>query len=124
MNETDTQDSPRSNTGRQAIVMRTYSTFDYTPEDLWNLRSTITEASLATGGAYTVVLLVDIKDEEAYRIHQDDVFYQKVLEESVPAEFQNMAVLFHKSLQKSWYEKVGEFECVPKHPFYTKYIVC
>lgn len=38
-----------SKTGRQAIVMRSWSTYEYKDEDLWNLRSIITEASLATG---------------------------------------------------------------------------
>jgi hypothetical protein len=42
--------SPASKTGRQAIVMRAWSTYEYKDEDLWNLRSIITEASLATGG--------------------------------------------------------------------------
>lgn len=38
-----------SKTGRQAIVLRTWSTYEYKDEDLWNIRSIITEASLATG---------------------------------------------------------------------------
>jgi hypothetical protein len=96
-------------TGRQAIVLRTWSTYDYKPEDYWNLRSIITEAALATDGEYTVYLLVDVKHPNASRIHEDDEFYHQMLIESVPAEFRDMAVLFHKSLQESWYAKVQEF---------------
>ncbi|KAK3713393.1 hypothetical protein LTR37_008585 [Vermiconidia calcicola] len=96
-------------TGRQAIVLRTWSTYVYKPEDYWNLRSTLTEAALATNGEYTVFLLVDVKQDDGYKIHEDDDFYREVLEASVPREFWDIAVLFHKSLQESWYQKVGEF---------------
>jgi hypothetical protein len=41
---------PVSKTGRQAIVMRTWSTYEYKDEDMWSLRSIVAEASLATGG--------------------------------------------------------------------------
>lgn len=114
--EAEVPDSPREKTGRQAIVLRAYSTYKYAPEDFWNLRSIINEASLATGGEYTVFLLVDIKDEDGSTIHQDDALYEMFLEQSVPPEFRNMAVLFHESLQKSWYSKVDEFAYVFKLP--------
>ena len=97
-------------TGRQAIVLRAWSTYDYKPEDFWSIRAMISEAGLAAEGEYTVVLLVDVKHENGSRIHEDDDFYQQILEESVPHEFRDIAVLFHESLQQSWYKKVDEFE--------------
>ena len=96
-------------TGRQAIVIRTWSSYVYMPEDYWNLRSIITEASLATHGDYTVFLLVDVKHEDGPRIHRDDDFYRQILEQSVPKEFQSIAVLFHQSLQRDWYKKTNTF---------------
>ncbi|KAF2483399.1 hypothetical protein BDY17DRAFT_146649 [Neohortaea acidophila] len=96
--------------GRQAIILRTWSTYRYTQEDLWNVRSIITEASLANQGRYTVFLLVDVKREDGARIHTDDAFYRQVLEESVPKEFWGLAVLFHESLQRSWYPKIREYQ--------------
>lgn len=96
-------------TGRQAIVVRTWSTYRYTEEDMWNIRSLITEASLATDGQYTVFLLVDYKTTNGSYIHESDERYREALAQSVPPEFRDIAVLFDVSLQKSWYEKVEEF---------------
>ncbi|EGP84722.1 uncharacterized protein MYCGRDRAFT_75467 [Zymoseptoria tritici IPO323] len=101
---------PTSRTGRHAIVMRTWSTYVYKDEDYWNLRSIINEASLATGGKYSVILLVDVKCKGCETIHSDPSKYQRVLEESVPKEFRNIAVLFHPKLQESWYDKIGEYK--------------
>jgi hypothetical protein len=92
---------------RSAIVVRVWSTYKYTPEDMWNLRSLVAETSLATGGEYAVFLLVDVKDKEA-GIHNDTKAYDRVLRESVPAEFQDIAVLFDDSLLESWYPDVVE----------------
>lgn len=94
-------------TGRQAIVLRTWSTYPYTPDDLHNLRSIITEASLAKGTDYSVFLLVDVKDLDL-NIHLDDAAYDAALSTSVPAEFRDIAVLFDDSLLKSWYPGVEE----------------
>nr|POE49193.1 hypothetical protein CFP56_32343 [Quercus suber] len=104
--------SPKVKSGRQAIVLRTWSTYDYTPEDYFNIRAIITEASLATSGEYHVFLLVDVKDEDGHLIHSDEEVYQRVLDSSIPLEFRSIAVLFHESLQRSWYEKVDEFRYV------------
>jgi hypothetical protein len=92
---------------RSAIVIRSWSTYDYTPEDMWNLRSLVAETSLATGGEYAVFLLVDVKDKQA-EIHKSSEAYDRVLRESVPPEFQDIAVLFDDSLLESWYPDVGE----------------
>ena len=108
VNEGSVPEPPRFKTGRQAIVLRAWSKMKYTPEDLWNIRSIVTEATLATGGEYTVFLLVDVKGDQGMGIHHDDKKYREVLEEVVPKEFQNMAVLFHSSLQSNWYAKVNE----------------
>ncbi|KAK3049292.1 hypothetical protein LTR09_009470 [Extremus antarcticus] len=95
-------------TGRQAIVLRTWSTYKYTDEDLWNVRALITEAALATKGQYTVFLLVDFKHETGSFIHENDALYHEAIRDAVPEEFRDIAVLFHSSLQVSWYEKVNE----------------
>jgi len=110
LHETTGTDEPSKEvTGRHAIVLRTWSTYDYQPEDFWNLRSIITEASLATQGEFTVFLLVDVKDKDVSKIHEDDSYYRQILEASVPPEFRDMTVLYHESLQKSWYAKVNEY---------------
>jgi hypothetical protein len=105
----DIERSVEGKTGRQAVILRTWDSYEYTPEDLWSIRAIISETSLAANGRYTVFLLVDVKREDGAKIHEDDDFYQQVLKESVPEEFWNIAVLFHRSLQSSWYPKVNEF---------------
>lgn len=107
--EGDIEGSVQGKTGRQAVILRTWDSYEYTPEDLWSMRAIISETSLATNGRYTVFLLVDVKREDGAKIHEDDEFYQQVLNESVPEEFRNIAVLFHRSLQSSWYPEVDEF---------------
>ena len=47
---------------RTAVVVRTWSDFHYTPEDILYLRSLISELSLQSGGEYVVHLLVHVKD--------------------------------------------------------------
>ncbi|KAI5240997.1 hypothetical protein E4T42_08204 [Aureobasidium subglaciale] len=92
---------------RSAIVIRVWSTYKYTPEDMWNLRSLVAETTLATGGEYAVFLLVDVKDKEA-GIHKSAEVYDRVLREAVPPELQDIAVLFDDSLLESWYPDVVE----------------
>lgn len=91
--------------GKQAIVLRAWSTYPYTEDDMQNLRSIVTEAALATSGKYNVFLLVDVKDLDAH-IHSDDANYTSILEQVVPAEFRDMAVLFDTTLLESWYPDV------------------
>lgn len=107
--ELEDAEVPQHETGQQAIVLRTWSTYEYHPEDLWNIRSIITEASLATNGDYRVFLLVDLKCGEACQdVFRNATLHQEILEQSVPREFQQMAVLVHEGLQRSWYPRVEE----------------
>ena len=109
MKDGGTAPAPNAKTRRQAIVLRTWSTYEYQEEDMWNIRAIVAEGSLANRGGYDVVLLVDVKDEDnGPLIHENDDVYQEVLEASVPKEFRDIAVLFHYSLQLDWYAKVNE----------------
>lgn len=96
-------------TGRQVVVLRTYSSYKYQAEDYWNIRAIITEASLTSNGAYDVILLVDVKDpERGPLLHKDPELYHELLEANIPEEFRDMAVLFHPTVSKEWYAKVEE----------------
>ncbi|KAL1303234.1 hypothetical protein AAFC00_006649 [Neodothiora populina] len=94
-------------TGKQAIVMRTWSTYPYTEDDLQNLRSLVTEAALDRSAEYAVFLLVDVKNLDAH-IHSDAANLTAELEAAVPEEFRDMAVLFDQSLLESWYPDIPE----------------
>ncbi|GIZ47863.1 hypothetical protein CKM354_001094300 [Cercospora kikuchii] len=109
--DTHLPEASREKTGRQAIVLRTWSTYEYHPEDLWNLRSIITEAALATNADYQVFLLIDLKcsdQPECKDVFSNYTQYNHVLE-SVPKEFRSISVLFDESLQRNWYPKTEEY---------------
>ena len=93
--------------GRTAIVLRGWDTYQYTPADLYHIRSLIMEAGLSSGGEYVVFLLVDVKDDER-RIFQDARNYQKALDDFVPEQLRSIAVLFDRELLRSWYPNVDE----------------
>jgi hypothetical protein len=96
---------------RTAIVIRSWETYEYTPEDLWYLRSMISEAALTTGGEYAVYLLVDIKNK-SQNIHKDPAAYAAMLEYCVPEELRSIAILFDETLLESWYPGVVDHRCV------------
>ena len=93
-------------TGRTAIVLRSWSTFRYTQEDMWNIRSLIAEAALSTGGSSTVFLLVDVQDQRSEFLRSRRS-YDNVLNHVVPRELRGITVLFDKSLLESWYPLTG-----------------
>lgn len=103
--------TPRSadeKTGRQAIVIRSWSTYEWTEDDLHNLRSIITEAALAKSATYAVFLLVDVKDL-SLNIHHNATAYQTELHRAVPAEFRDITILFDESLLRSWYPNAVDY---------------
>jgi hypothetical protein len=93
------------NVPRTAIIFRAWEGYNYTSEDLINLRATIAETSLAFGGEYTVFILVDVKDKERH-IFSNDENYLRAVDELVPPEFRDLAVLFDETLLESWYPKI------------------
>lgn len=96
----------KETTGRTAILLRGWSTFEFHDSNFWHLRSLIMETALAYGGRYTVILLADVQ-------HSDDILsnathYDEVMQ-TIPAEFRNMTVLFdQEGTLKSWYPRVSD----------------
>ncbi|KAG9663037.1 hypothetical protein KCU95_g4145, partial [Aureobasidium melanogenum] len=97
----------RKKYGKQAIILRAWSTYPYTDDDKQNLRSIVAEAALASHGKYNVFLLVDVKYLDTH-VHSDDAGYASVLENSVPEEFRDMTILFDTTMLESWYPAVLE----------------
>lgn len=96
---------------RTAIVVRVWRGYKYMPEDMYYLRSLVTEAALKSGGEYQVILLVDMKDYEGYEpnIFGSEAAYQQGLEDAgVPEEFRSIAILWDNRLLESWYPLVPE----------------
>lgn len=101
---------PRSgSTGRTAIVLRSWEGYNYTSMDLYHLRSLIVEAGLDLEADNAIFLLVDVKDQNGTRkIFHSSQNYERALQELVPAEFRDMAVLFDLELLENWYPEIPE----------------
>ena len=94
---------------RNAILLRTYDKKEYTPDNLYHIRSMITELSLHSGAEYEVFLIVQIVDLDKH-IFSDAAVYQEMLDQYVPHEFHNISILFNVPLLEAWYPKVGKHD--------------
>ncbi|KAI4167769.1 MAG: hypothetical protein LQ343_006964 [Gyalolechia ehrenbergii] len=92
---------------RNAILLRTYDTKNYTPDNLYHIRSLITELTLHSGAEYEVFLMVQIIDLDKH-IFSDPAVYQGALNQYVPREFHNISILFNVPLLEAWYPKAGK----------------
>ncbi|TKA81600.1 hypothetical protein B0A55_03546 [Friedmanniomyces simplex] len=93
---------------RTAVLVRTWQGYGYTENDLQTLRAMITELSLLSGGEYQVFLLVAVGDR-GVDISSNPQVYDDILHESIPREFQGIAVLWDDMLLQTLYPKVGDW---------------
>jgi hypothetical protein len=92
---------------RTAVVIRTWHDYPYTPEDLIYLRSIISELSIQSGGEYTVLFLIHVKDNNI-PIFSDDETYERVLRDSLPEEFRGMGILWNERQMELMYGGLEE----------------
>lgn len=104
-----TDDSYKQHQKRTAILIRTWDDYKYRENDKQMIRSLITELSLLSGGEYHVFLFVNVKDK-TIPIFTDDAAYQRALEEYVPEEFRDIAILWTEEVCEDWYPKVQKWE--------------
>jgi hypothetical protein len=96
-------------TRRTAVVVRAYTGYRYTPEDMYNLRSLIVEAGLRTGGDYTVFLLLNVRGYESNMFASKDAYREAFESAGIPVEFQSITLLWDEAFLKSWYPDVNEY---------------
>lgn len=101
--------SNRQYKSRTAILIRTWEGYDYKENDMQAIRALITETSLLSGGEYQVFLFVNIKQREA-DIYEDKAVYQRLLEQTVPEELQDIAILWTERVLEEWYSLVGDWQ--------------
>ncbi|KAF4122866.1 Protein of unknown function (DUF3405) [Geosmithia morbida] len=95
-------------TTRTALVLRSYEGFNYTEEVMWMIRSLITEASLKTGGRYSLILLVNVQDK-GWAIHESPEHYQRAFQAMhIPPELWSLTLLWDENLLESWYPLATE----------------
>lgn len=78
---------------RTAVLIRTWSDYQYDDEDIMFLRALISELSIASGGEYQIHFLIHVKDDNK-EIWGDDEVYQEVLMNALPLEFAGMGTLW------------------------------
>ena len=87
---------------RTAVAIRTWHTYKYTTYDVVTLRAIISELALQTGGEYTVHFLIHVQDD-TIPIWASEEEYNRVMEESLPEEFQGMGTLWSVGQMKMIY---------------------
>ncbi|KAI0110394.1 hypothetical protein GGR51DRAFT_547649 [Nemania sp. FL0031] len=97
---------PEKNDKRSAVVLRTWDDYEYTHTRLTWLRALIAEVSLQRHDGHQVFLLVNIKDSELDL--EDRSVYDQALQNFVPEEFRDMALLFNEGTLKAWYPQIRE----------------
>ena len=104
---------------RTAIVIRTWWDRQYSVEDIIYLRSMIVELSLLSGGEYMIHFLVHVRDDNV-PIWADRKIYNRVLENSLPKEFQGMGSLWSERQMGLIYGGLQEsfFRDLPVHGVY------
>lgn len=104
---------------RTAVIIRTWHDYPYTPEDLVYLRSIISELSISSGGEYTVLFLIHVKDNNL-PIFSDDETYERILRDALPEEFRGMGVLWNERQMELMYGGLEETHMrdLPVHGVY------
>ncbi|KAI1333434.1 hypothetical protein F5Y16DRAFT_13903 [Xylariaceae sp. FL0255] len=107
---------------RTAIVVRCWDEFLWREEDVMNMRSLITELSLASGGRYDVHLLVQIKNDAVHPIWADADTYYRRIEEAIPAEFRGLVTLWTETQMLALYQGIYDlFSRGPDLPVHGVY---
>jgi Protein of unknown function (DUF3405) len=106
-NKSATAEAKDSKPPRTAVIVRTWSDYEYDEEDLMFLRSLVSELSLQTGGEYFVHFLVEVKDS-TLPIWASDESYQQTLKESLPLEFEGMGTLWSQKQMELVYNMLPE----------------
>jgi hypothetical protein len=121
-NTTESTHATHGDLPRTAFVIRCWDEFQWGEEDRMNLRSIITEVSLASGGRYDVHLLVEVKNDAAHPIWADDEVYRARIKESVPEEFQGIATLWTQTQMLSLYQGIYDlYTKGAEHPVHGAY---
>jgi hypothetical protein len=104
---------------RTAVLIRTWTGYQYDPEDIFYLRALVNELSLQSGSEYVVHFLVNVKDDNM-QIWSDEDTYQRVLDESLPEEFRGMGTLWSERQMGLIYGGIDSktFRDLPVHGVY------
>jgi hypothetical protein len=94
---------------RTAVLIRTWTGYKYTSNDVQALRAMITELSLTSGGEYQVFLFLHAKSTSKETL-ADDVAHQRLLDENIPREFHNNTIIWAEDIFRDWYPEVTDWQ--------------
>ncbi|OAA71170.1 hypothetical protein ISF_01721 [Cordyceps fumosorosea ARSEF 2679] len=99
----------RGSESRTAVVVRAYEGYTWTPMAVLNLRAMVTELALKTGGAYSVHVLLQVKDARfpVEAAADPTVRYAYLARHGVPAEFRGLVTLWSEPQMRRAYP--GDF---------------
>ncbi|GAO15322.1 uncharacterized protein UV8b_04855 [Ustilaginoidea virens] len=101
---------------RQAVVVRCYTGFRWTPLAVANFRALVTELSLKSGGEYAVHILLHVRDDKL-PVWADQAVARQVLDDNIPPEFQGLVTIWSESQMRLYYP--GDFENQVSNPSQT-----
>ncbi|KAK4042716.1 hypothetical protein C8A01DRAFT_44336 [Parachaetomium inaequale] len=93
---------PKEKIRRTAVVVRSYTGYQWTHHAVLNFRAMISELALRSGGEYTVHFLLHVRDgNEA--IWADPVTAQRILDDNIPPEFHSICTLWSEDQMRLIY---------------------
>ncbi|KAK4549629.1 hypothetical protein LTR36_004930 [Oleoguttula mirabilis] len=119
INETTTGPHGKKLVPRTAVIIRTWSDYQYDTEDILYLRALTNELALHSGGQYAIHFLIHVKDDNL-QIWADDATHQRVLDAALPEEFRGMGTLWSERQMGLIYGGVQEsfYRDLPVHGAY------
>lgn len=107
---------------RTAIVVRCWDEYLFRGDDFANLRSMISELSLASGGRYDVHLLVQVKNDAKHPVWADHEIYEQRIRDAIPREFQGLVTLWTETQMLALYQGIYDlFSRGPELPVHGAY---
>ncbi|PMD30291.1 hypothetical protein L207DRAFT_573723 [Hyaloscypha variabilis F] len=101
---------------RQAIVLRGHQRFKWRKNDFLYTRSLIAELSLASGGEYEVILMIQLNGDAHANLttadFNNDTIVEELKQQYVPEEFRDLAVFFNTNVLKDLYPETKQWNYV------------
>ncbi|KAA8906408.1 hypothetical protein FN846DRAFT_907020 [Sphaerosporella brunnea] len=91
---------------RTAVLLRTWTGYKWSPNNIANVRSLISELSLLSGGEYTVHILVQVRRVDAHIWESPEVYQQELEKSGLPKEFLGLAELWHEEMMALLYPDI------------------
>jgi hypothetical protein len=96
---------------RSAVIMRTWIGMNFTSQDLQNIRATVMELSLFSGGEYEVFIMIDAQESGLPDISDEDGV-KRLKESHLPPELHNMVVYFNDEILRDWYPQLENHKAI------------